>query len=323
MPRSCSNRVGKLLLLSKQPGPRYPTDSLLVFLAQSLVGFTRRASPYPFARSHLGKLLARNASDPSDERRADIWAGDLYVLSLVVVSVVAWLLAGVNPIVNVVIVIYAAWRIVDVVTYQLGILLVDVGKSGHGLGSPSRSVLSSGLNILEVIVLFAALEHVLASTGFVDPNRLPYGSSTPQTSGGWLYVSWTTLLTLGSTYSITTGPAKALVMAEVASGLILIALGLASFVGAIQLRQLISVDAIEPDHGPAGTLVLIRGSGFGSGTTAALGGLSIADLTIGSTGDTMAGHAPAGPYGSVDLIITRPDGFSSVQKGAFAYSDAR
>jgi hypothetical protein len=308
--------------LSKQPGPRYPTDSLLVFLAQSLVGLTRRASPYPFARGRLGKLLARNASHPSDQRRADIWAGDLYVLSLVAVSLGAWLLSGINPIINVVVLIYAVWRIVDVVTYQLGVLLVDVSTSGHGLASLSRSVLSSGLNIVEVIVLFAALEHILAPTGFVDPNRLPFGSSTPQTPGGWLYVSWTTLLTLGSTYAITTGPAKALVMAEVASGLLLIAVALSSFVGAIQLRQLISVDAIEPDHGTAGTLVLIRGSGFGSGTTAALGGLPIADLTVASSGDTMAGHVPTGPDGAVDLSIIRPDGFSTVRKGAFVYSDA-
>lgn len=223
--------------MNTSPRPRFPTDSLLVLLVQALVGAMGTASPYRFFRGRLGQILAHNGSHPADARRADIWAGDIYVLGLFGAAALAWWFSGANPVLNAFIAAFAVWRITEIVVFQLGVLLVDSNKPQNRLASLSRSVLSSMVNILAVVLLFAALEHIFASTGFVDSSRLPLGAYVPKTPGGWLYVSWTTLFTLGSTYSVTTGVAKALVMTEVASGLLLIVVSLASFVGAIQLRE--------------------------------------------------------------------------------------
>jgi hypothetical protein len=97
-------------------------------------------------------------------------------------------------------------------------------------------------NIVQVIVIFSLGYQNLAGGGtdvFEGPPRHPSG---PSGSFGFLHLSWTTLFPPGSGYTAISTPARVLVMAESASGLLIIGLTLAALLSRI--------DKDEPPQGP-------------------------------------------------------------------------
>jgi hypothetical protein len=215
--------------------PRFPNRSLLLFIAGFVLAAITRLDPfYEWFYTWLGGRLQRFARTEDDREAASVWARDAYAVALFILSVAAWLAVGLNRSLDFAIVVFATWRVSQLVAYKLKIVLVDINQPGHYIASVSRSIMQGILSVAEVMILFAALDHALAPSGFIDTSQQPV--AVPKTAGGWLYVSWTSLLTLGSTYSPRGGTAKFLLMTEVAAGLILIAVSLGSFVGAVRLK---------------------------------------------------------------------------------------
>jgi hypothetical protein len=87
------------------------------------------------------------------------------------------------------------------------------------------------------------------------------------------------------------------------------------------LKIILQIISIAPNTGPAagGTPVVIRGSGFRTGLTLTIGGLSAIGVKVVSDSliyATTPAHAP----GVVDVSVTNPDGSLFTDIGAFTYT---
>jgi plastocyanin len=82
-----------------------------------------------------------------------------------------------------------------------------------------------------------------------------------------------------------------------------------------------SVSAVAPASGPVagGTVVTITGGGFAAGASVSFGGTAASAVAI--NGDTsITATAPARSAGSVDLVVTNPDGQSGRLNGGYTYT---
>jgi len=78
------------------------------------------------------------------------------------------------------------------------------------------------------------------------------------------------------------------------------------------------IKGVQPDHGSAGTPVLIVGQGMRPGCAVTLGGAELAQVVVNPDGTSAAGAVPAGiAPGSVDVAVTNPDGLARVLKRGF------
>jgi hypothetical protein len=102
------------------------------------------------------------------------------------------------------------------------------------------------VNVAQIVVIFAIayqardlsapLGHHITGTDHLPLNQGPFG---------YVYVSWTTLFTLGSAYSTSDPAMEAYTMAEVACGLLVIGTGLATFIG----RMMDPLDSAASEQG--------------------------------------------------------------------------
>jgi hypothetical protein len=83
-----------------------------------------------------------------------------------------------------------------------------------------------------------------------------------------------------------------------------------------------AVGSIAPSIGVPGgaTVVTIFGSGFQSGATVTLGGTAM-NATVNSS-TTIVARTPAHAPGTVDVVVTNPNGQSGTLSGAYTYADA-
>ena len=81
-----------------------------------------------------------------------------------------------------------------------------------------------------------------------------------------------------------------------------------------------AVTAVSPASGPTGggTMVTISGTGFASGATVTVGGAAAGSVTVASASSITAA-VPARSAGSVDLVVTNPDGQSGRLDGSYTY----
>lgn len=81
-----------------------------------------------------------------------------------------------------------------------------------------------------------------------------------------------------------------------------------------------AVATVGPSSGPVsgGITVSITGSGFAAGATVMFGATAATAVSVAS-GTAMTATAPAGNAGSVDLVVTNPDGQSGRLPNAFTY----
>jgi hypothetical protein len=77
----------------------------------------------------------------------------------------------------------------------------------------------------------------------------------------------------------------------------------------------LSVSTLQPSSGSAGTLVVVRGSGFNSQTTATLNATSASVVFVDA--NTLNLTVPASTPGMQTLIVLNPDGQSDTLEGAF------
>ena len=82
-----------------------------------------------------------------------------------------------------------------------------------------------------------------------------------------------------------------------------------------------TVTSVSPTEGPAegGTTITVQGTGFGSGTSATIGGAACGELTVISETEFSC-VTPAGTLGTADLVVTALGG-SVTSAGAFTYVD--
>ncbi|MBI4863001.1 MAG: IPT/TIG domain-containing protein [Candidatus Riflebacteria bacterium] len=82
----------------------------------------------------------------------------------------------------------------------------------------------------------------------------------------------------------------------------------------------LAVTSITPGFGPlgGGTAVTITGANFAAGTTAAIGGSALTNVTVVSS-TTLTGNTPAGTEGSKDVTVTNQEGTATLTNG-FMYA---
>lgn len=89
-------------------------------------------------------------------------------------------------------VIIVAYRVVDIISYQLCVLLIDSQRSGWKLASIRRNFLFSFINLLEILAAFAVLYLTIGNIVENKPNGMRI-----DTPGRAFYYSLVTMATLG------------------------------------------------------------------------------------------------------------------------------
>ena len=82
-----------------------------------------------------------------------------------------------------------------------------------------------------------------------------------------------------------------------------------------------SISAISPNSGPVtgGTSVVISGQGFVAGTTVKFGGVPAASTQV-SSGNTVTAVTASHSAGTVDVVVTNPDGRSASIAAGYVYA---
>ena len=82
-----------------------------------------------------------------------------------------------------------------------------------------------------------------------------------------------------------------------------------------------SITSVSPNSGPAagGTSLLVSGSNFRSGIRLTLGGVDATDVLLASP-TLLTATSPPHAAGTVDLVVTNPDGTNSTLAGGFTYT---
>jgi hypothetical protein len=177
-------------------------------------------------------------------------AVESYVLLTLSLIVVAAALAGRNRALDVVLIAYAVMRLVEIGQVALGSILEADGQRttamlGGGRQHFPRStfLLIALIYLVQVVLAFAVLDHVLASHGFQDPGRF----GAPASESDFVYLSATTLFPLAG-YTAVTGLARTLMMLEVCCGFIGITLLIGIAVGQFDALPAVGQRA-KPERG--------------------------------------------------------------------------
>jgi hypothetical protein len=82
-----------------------------------------------------------------------------------------------------------------------------------------------------------------------------------------------------------------------------------------------AISGVSPSTGPVagGTTVTISGASFQAGATVAIGGIAATGVTFGSAASLTAVTPARTAEGSVDVVVSNPDGQSATLAGAFTY----
>jgi hypothetical protein len=119
----------------------------------------------------------------------------------------------------------AAWRWLEIFTVGLGIALK---QQESVLGN---SLVTIGVWAMQVALIFAILDHSFAMNAFVLHSEKTLRVVTAHHPPDYLYIAWTQMVTLGNSFEATTGGARILSMATSTSGVLLLAVFVASAVG--------------------------------------------------------------------------------------------
>jgi hypothetical protein len=114
-------------------------------------------------------------------------------------------------------VILSGWRLLEIVIVGLSVVL---GREDRVIGFRLVTV---GIWAANVALVFAILGHSIATNGFVAQ-----GNETASAPFDYLYISWSQMLTVGSSYSAATTNARVLSLGASTSGAFLLAVFVAS-----------------------------------------------------------------------------------------------
>jgi hypothetical protein len=237
-------------------GDGCPTDSLLIFSVRAVYRWLEAFTLWQLIYWLAVRLLSGPSGDKWSDRshgrirrfmhnegrwHARYLVGDLYVVAWTVG--VAFLVqsarnqeathgSGAITTSGRILVIVAVYRLYEIFLTQLRIVASDTfGEYEHTKPSIVRYLLFIPLYFFQAALIFAVLYLVAAPTAFTT------ASGAGITASQFVYLSWTTITTLGSGFTPTTHGAELLQMAEVAEGWLLAGIGLAVFVGSVKIRR--------------------------------------------------------------------------------------
>jgi len=114
---------------------------------------------------------------------------DLYILFWIILIFICLFFSPFSPLLTVILVSY---RVIDIISYQLCVLLIDSQRPSWKLASIRRSFLFSFLNLLEILAAFAILYLTIGNIIENRPDGLRIDSP-----GRAFYYSLVTMATLG------------------------------------------------------------------------------------------------------------------------------
>jgi hypothetical protein len=266
--------------------------SLALLLVSHCLEFLTDLTPYENFVYGIRELLRKpTAGQPNNW---SVWLSDIYVGLNLAILVAVWALITSAPLLYFA-AAFALWRLVDILATNFRILLVDADRPGWGVVSASRSVLLGLINVVQIAVIFAIVDHALAPTGFLDPYRPAQpGAASP---AGFLYLSWTTLITLGSGYEPISPMAKALIMLELASSFLMFVVILAAFVSLLTARAVGPSEEVVLDHARASLDRLVKSGKI---------------LTPSGKREALVESATNEAFGLLQLLKIRPEWLTSV-----------
>ena len=167
--------------------------------------------------SEADKLLIKTYT-----RRTRI-IGTLWVAFVTGGLIFMWVANPANAAIRYIFAGLAIWRWFEIFTVGLGIALKQQESVlGH-------SLVTVGVWAMQVAFIFAILDHSFTTNAFVlHPNT--HSMVTASHPLEYLYITWTQMVTLGNSFEATTGGARVLSMAASTSGVLLLAVFVASAV---------------------------------------------------------------------------------------------
>jgi hypothetical protein len=155
-----------------------------------------------------------------DDRRNRV-IGTIWVVFVTIGLLIMWQINPGDDITKDLFGALAALRWLEIFTVGLGIVLRQKESViGHSL--VTIAVLGA-----QVALIFAILDHSFATTDFAPPGGIS-AVTVPSRPFDFLYISWTQMVTLGNAYTPKTDAARALTMATSTSGVLLLAVFVAS-----------------------------------------------------------------------------------------------
>ena len=234
-----SGRAAQELIAGKTRRPRVRDDhSFLIYLAHVLYWSGSYICASNFVAPFLQRLFMKHGFE---ETEAWFWASDCYNGLIILLLVASWLASGTVTVVDVVASVICLGRLFELYMVVLRIVVSDPSPSFqapvpipvHTQESTVRQILLVPVYLAQLTLIFAVLFQTLAHGQVVDTV-----SGTPKPIEGamtFLYLSWTTLTTLGSGFTFTTTSPRLLAMVEVGSGLAIITVMLSAFLGSFRL----------------------------------------------------------------------------------------
>jgi hypothetical protein len=122
----------------------------------------------------------------------------------------------------------AGWRLYEILVTGFGTAL------GQRAQVRARNLVSIVIYGLQLTLIFAILYHSFATAGFAPPEA---ESGSGLASSDYLYISWSAITSLGSTFEPTTEPARFLEVATTTAGIFLLGVLLAFGINEVQKKK--------------------------------------------------------------------------------------
>jgi hypothetical protein len=213
-------------------------DSWLVLLARSFYLVTTPLSPWHWFNFIAARLLCHvpGFRPAADDLRSRYWIWDFeaVVNTAIVIVLALWIshVAVADSVPRGIVLGLVIWRLIDIWRMLLRIVVIDhVGEGNPWTPISSASkLLHIPLYVCQSIFIFAIIYQLLVPSGF-SRNGLPALSSLHS----YVYVSATTITTLGSGYTAITRAAEVWQLVESATGIALLGIALTVLLGRLRL----------------------------------------------------------------------------------------
>ena len=123
-------------------------------------------------------------------------------------------------------------RWLNIVGYSLYSVLADASEAQTAFASTRRSVVMGLINVITLWALFAVTYRAVGALSF----KLPPGNTVASVSEA-AYLSWATLLTIGSDIIPTNWIGRILLMLELGTGLLVLGVTLSALIGALRIKS--------------------------------------------------------------------------------------
>ena len=173
------------------------------------------------------KKLKKEGEPEKPKRNWDLGRA-LWLLGSLAILIALWLINPGGSAGKIVVGVVASLRLIEILVTGLGTAL------GQRAQVRARNLVTIAIYGLQLTLIFAILYHSFATTGFA-PEAAKSGSSLA--SSDYLYISWSAITSLGSTFKPTTEPARFLEVATTTAGVFLLGVLLAFGITEVQKKN--------------------------------------------------------------------------------------